>query len=43
MPENLVWIRGLDFLPKLSTLEEVGKHEERLQRRLNRIGNTKTP
>ncbi|ADW16526.1 hypothetical protein Despr_0344 [Desulfobulbus propionicus DSM 2032] len=43
LPENLVWIRGLDFLPKLSTLEEVEKHEERLQRRLNRIGNTKTP
>ena len=37
LPENLVWIRGIDFLPKLTTLEEVEKCEEEFKERKNKI------
>ncbi len=37
LPENLVWIRGLDFLPKLSTIEAVDKHERVLKERIKRL------
>jgi carbamoyl-phosphate synthase large subunit len=31
LPPNLVWIRGMDFLPVLTTMEEINKYEEKLQ------------
>jgi hypothetical protein len=37
LPENMLWVRGLDFLPKLSTVEAVEKHEQALQERIQRI------
>ena len=37
LPSNLLWIRGVDFLPKLTTLEEVETNEEKLKRRLLRL------
>ena len=37
LPSNLVWIRGVDFVPKLTTLEQVEMNEEKLQRRLQKL------
>lgn len=34
---NQVWIRGVDFLPKLTTLEKIDEHEKRLQGRLQKL------
>lgn len=34
---GLVWIRGVDFLPKLATLEEIEKYEDGLRRRLQKL------
>lgn len=31
LPENLVWIRGVDFLPILTTLDEINKYEKNLK------------
>jgi hypothetical protein len=33
---SLVWIRGVDFLPKLTTLEQIERYKEELRRRLSR-------
>lgn len=37
LPDDLVWVRGLDFLPKLTTLGNIDKHELNLKKRLDRI------
>lgn len=37
LPENLVWVRGLDFLPKLTTAEEIEQPEKELAARLKKI------
>jgi hypothetical protein len=37
LPSNLVWIRGVDFVPKLITLEQIWMYEEKLQRRLRKF------
>lgn len=37
LPSNLVWIRGVDFLPKLTTMEAIDRHEEQLRRRLQKL------
>jgi carbamoyl-phosphate synthase large subunit len=37
LPSNLVWIRGVDFIPKLTTLEQVEMNEEKLHRRLQKL------
>ncbi len=36
LPENLVWIRGMDFLPKLTTVEEIEKYEKEFEKRKNK-------
>ncbi|OHA71304.1 MAG: hypothetical protein A3H01_01585 [Candidatus Wildermuthbacteria bacterium RIFCSPLOWO2_12_FULL_40_9] len=33
LPENLVWIRGIDFLPIFTTLEEIEKYEKEYKKR----------
>ena len=38
---GLVWIRGVDFLPKLTTLEEIDRYENELQRRLQKLEHLK--
>ncbi len=37
LPPNQVWIRGVDFLPTLTTLERVNEHEDKLRRRLQKL------
>lgn len=37
LPSNLAWIRGLDFLPKLSNIKEINLHEEKLKKMLKTI------
>jgi carbamoyl-phosphate synthase large subunit len=34
LPENLAWIRGMDFLPVLTTVDEIEKYEEKYKKRL---------
>jgi len=34
LPSGLVWIRGVDFVPTLTTLEQLDVYEEQLRRRL---------
>ncbi len=36
LPENLVWIRGMDFLPVLTTLEKIEKYEKEFKKRENK-------
>ena len=38
---GLVWIRGVDFIPKLTTLEQIEDYEEGLRRRLKKLGHLK--
>jgi len=38
---GLVWIRGVDFLPKLTTLEEIDRYEKELRRRLQKLEHLK--
>lgn len=38
---GLVWIRGVDFVPKLTTLEQLEKYEGELRRRLHKLGHLK--
>jgi len=33
LPENLVWIRGIDFLPVLTTIDEIEKYEKEYNER----------
>jgi len=35
LPENLVWIRGIDFLPVLTSIEEIKKYEKEFEQRKN--------
>jgi len=37
LPENLVWIRGMDFLPILTTLEEIEKYEKEYKERFKDV------
>ena len=37
LPENLVWIRGIDFLPILTTLEEIDKYEKEYKERFKDV------
>lgn len=41
LPNNLLWIRGMDFLPVLTTKQAVDNSEEELERRLKKIDNVK--
>ncbi len=34
---GLAWVRGLDFLPKLTTISAINSHEDKLKKRLSRI------
>lgn len=38
---GLVWIRGVDFIPKLTSLEQIEVYEEGLQRRVRNLGHIK--
>ena len=40
LPLGLVWIRGVDFLPKLTTAEQIKASEEQLKRRRFNLGQT---
>ncbi len=33
LPTNLVWIRGVDFIPILTTIDEINWYEEKLKER----------
>lgn len=33
LPTNLVWIRGVDFIPILTTMDEINRYEEKLKER----------
>jgi len=33
LPPNLVWIRGVDFIPVLTTINEINRYEEKLKER----------
>jgi len=37
LTSGLVWIRGVDFVPKLTTLEQIDLYEEKLRRRLQKL------
>jgi hypothetical protein len=37
LPTDYVWIRGVDFYPKLTTITAVNKHEEQLETRIKRL------
>lgn len=37
LPENLLWIRGIDFLPILTTTDKIKKYEEEYKIRLKNI------
>lgn len=38
LPAEMVWIRGIDFLPVLSSTAEIEQHESALQERRHRLG-----
>ncbi len=38
---NLAWIRGLDFLPKLTTVSAIESHEILLKKRIKKLGQKK--
>ena len=41
LPPDLCWIRGVDFIPNLTTTEQISKHEEEYKIRISKIkGNT---
>lgn len=37
LPEGLVWIRGMDFLPILTTMEEIEKYEKEYEERFKDV------
>jgi len=37
LPENLVWIRGMDFLPVLITVKEIEKYEKEFEERKKKL------
>jgi len=39
LPEGLVWIRGMDFLPILTTVKEIEKYEKEFNERKNKYRN----
>jgi carbamoyl-phosphate synthase large subunit len=37
LPENLLWIRGMDFLPVLTTVKEIEKYEKEFEERRKKL------
>lgn len=40
LSSGLVWIRGVDFVPKLTTIEQIERDEEELRKRLQELEHT---